>query len=350
MIRYQVPINLDFLRTLNALYVEDEEDVRVALSHFLQRRFARVDVAANGLEGLESFRESCHDVVITDVKMPVMDGLQMAEEIKTIRGNVPVIVITAYNDVDYLVKAIEIGIDSYVRKPVNTDRLMEAIARSTQVRQQQRELEKANQQFQDTLHHTIDALSRAIEKRDPYTDGHQKRVSQFAELIAQEMGLDPQVIVGIRLGGMIHDIGKISIPSELLNMPRRLTNLEFELIKLHPQAGADILAEVDFPWPIRQMVLQHHERLDGSGYPNGLKGEDILLEARIIAVADVLEAMANHRPYRPGLGIEAATAEIIAHRGEQYDPDVVDACLRVAARQEGVDILAKSGGARAFSL
>jgi len=143
------------------------------------------------------------------------------------------------------------------------------------------------------------------------------------------MGLPAATIEGIRFGALIHDLGKIQIPAEILSKPTRLTPLEFELIKTHPQAGYEIVKGIEFPWPVAQMVLQHHERLDGTGYPNGTKGDEISLEARILAVADVVEAMASHRPYRPGLGIDAALKEIEAKRGRWFDPQAVDACLRL---------------------
>lgn len=324
---------LDFLRTLSLLYVEDEEDVRSAMSHFLRRRFARIDVATNGREGLELFKANPLDVVITDIKMPVMDGLEMAAEIKAIGRNVPIIVVTAYNETEYFLRAIEIGIDNYVKKPVVPGELIKAVQKSTLVHLQQKQLEKANRQLMESLQSTIGALSRAIEMRDLYTDGHQKRVSQLAVAIAKEMGLAEERITGIRLGGLVHDIGKISVPTELLTMPRRLTPLELELVKRHPQTGADILGGIEFLWPLAQMVLQHHERVDGSGYPQGLRGEEILLEARIIAVADVVDAMASHRPYRPALGLDAAMAELRAERGRRYDAEAVDRCLAVLERE-----------------
>jgi HD-GYP domain-containing protein (c-di-GMP phosphodiesterase class II) len=147
--------------------------------------------------------------------------------------------------------------------------------------------------------------------------------------MAREMGLDADRLDGLRLGGMIHDIGKIYLPAEILSRPGRLTDVEFTLVKTHSEVGSDIIAKVDFPWPVAQMILQHHERLDGSGYPKGERGDSIQLEARILAVADVVEAMASHRPYRPALGIVAALDEIRQGRGRLYDPDVVDICLRV---------------------
>ncbi|MCU0847711.1 MAG: response regulator [Spirochaetes bacterium] len=173
----------------------------------------------------------------------------------------------------------------------------------------------------------IQAMAHTIETRDPYTAGHQRRVSDLAREIASRMQLQKNVIESIRLAGVIHDIGKISVPAEILSMPRTLTDLEFNLIKIHPQIGYDILKPIEFPWPIAEIVYQHHERIDGSGYPAGLRGEDIMIEARILAVADVVEAMASHRPYRAALGIEKALNEISANRGKYYDENVTDVCL-----------------------
>jgi PAS domain S-box-containing protein len=188
------------------------------------------------------------------------------------------------------------------------------------------------------LHETLDGLRRALggiiqvlsaasEKRDPYTAGHQRRVADLARAIAREMGLAQDRVEGIRVAGIIHDVGKLSIPAEILSKPARLTEIEYELVKSHAQIGHDILGEIEFGSPIAQMILQHHERMDGSGYPQRLKGDDILLESRILAVSDVIEAMASHRPYRPALGIEAALKEIEKNKGILYDAAVVSACL-----------------------
>ena len=182
------------------------------------------------------------------------------------------------------------------------------------------------EQLQRSLLQTIRAIALTIEKRDPYTAGHQERVADLAVAIGGRMGLDKDRLEGIRLGAMIHDIGKVSVPSEILNRPGRLEPELFNIIKAHPSTGYEIISGIEFPWPLAEMVVQHHERLDGSGYPAGLKGEQILLESRILAVADVVEAMASHRPYRAALGPEAALAEIQRGKGEQYDTEVVDAC------------------------
>jgi len=175
----------------------------------------------------------------------------------------------------------------------------------------------------------IDTMSRIIEAKDPYTFGHQHRVTQLAIPIAQELGLPEDRIEGIRIASLIHDIGKIGLPTEILSKPIKLTDIEFSLIKGHSQIGYDILKSIDFSYPIAQIVLQHHEKLNGTGYPNNLKGDEILLEAKIICVADVVEAMSSHRPYRPALGIDKALEEISQNKAILYDPKVVDACLRL---------------------
>ncbi len=190
------------------------------------------------------------------------------------------------------------------------------------------------EQLQTSLLQTIRAIALTIEKRDPYTAGHQERVAQLAVKIGEAMGLDDNRLRGLHLGAMIHDIGKISVPAEILNRPGRLEPALFTILKAHPQIGFDIIKAIDFPWPLADMVLHHHEHLDGSGYPDGLKGDEISLESRILAVADVVEAMASHRPYRAALGLETALKEVEEGKGSFYDPDVVDCCRRIF-REEG---------------
>ncbi len=184
---------------------------------------------------------------------------------------------------------------------------------------------------------TIRAIASVVETKDPYTAGHQRRVADIARAIAREMNLRREQIDGLRMAAIIHDIGKVSVPSEILSSPRKLTPLEFSLIKTHAQSGYDIIKDIEFPWPIARMIIEHHERMDGSGYPNGLTGDKILQESRILAVADVVEAMATHRPYRPSLGLAAALDEITQNRGRLYDPEVVDACLCIF-REKGYTI------------
>jgi len=190
-------------------------------------------------------------------------------------------------------------------------------------------LKRALEQVRNALGVTIQVMVSTIEARDPYTAGHQQRVAHLARAVAGEMALSQERIDGIYMMGIVHDIGKISIPAEILAKPGRLTDVEYALVKEHPRIGYDILKDVESPWPLAEVVRQHHERMDGSGYPRNLKGEEILLEARIMAVADVIESMASHRPYRPSLGIDAALDEIASGSGVLYDSDVVEAVLRL---------------------
>jgi len=203
----------------------------------------------------------------------------------------------------------------------------------TERKKAEENLRRSREELKASLIGTIKAVARAVEARDPYTAGHQQRVAALAFSIGSEMGLDENLLEGISLGALIHDIGKIHLPAEILTKPSKLTAMEFSLIKSHPEAGADILADIPFPWPIVDIVSQHHEKLDGSGYPQGLKGKDICMKAKIIAVADVVEAMASHRPYRPALGIGAALEEVTAHRGDWYAPEVVDACVTLFTKK-----------------
>jgi len=191
------------------------------------------------------------------------------------------------------------------------------------------QLQQSYQKIKIAMNATIETMSKIIEVKDPYTSGHQKRVSQLAVAISKELNLPQEQIDGIRIASLIHDIGKIGIPTEILSKSTVLSDIEFNLIKAHSQIGYDILKSIDFAYPIAQIVLQHHEKIDGSGYPNHLKGVEILLESKIICVSDVVEAMSSHRPYRPALGIDAALEEITKNRGNLYDPEVVDACLKL---------------------
>jgi len=197
----------------------------------------------------------------------------------------------------------------------------------------ERELQQSFEKTRNALDGTIDAIAKIVEKRDPYTAGHERRVSQLACAIASELRLPEDQVEGIRITSYLHDLGKIEVPAEILSKPTRLNDIEFSLIKNHPQTGYEILKELEFPWPVARIILQHQERLDGSGYPKGLKGNEIMVEARILAVADTVEAMSSHRPYRPALGLETALKEITQKKGVLYDPAVVDACLRLFRRK-----------------
>jgi len=189
------------------------------------------------------------------------------------------------------------------------------------------ELRQSSEKLRKAMEGTINSMSSTAEVRDPYTAGHQQRVAKLAVAIAQELGLPAEQIEGIRIAGTLHDMGKIYVPAEILSKPGQLRQTEFNLIKDHAEVGYDMLKNIEFPWQVAQIVLQHHERLDGSGYPKGLSGDMIMLEARIMAVSDVVESMSSHRPYRPAFSVEKALLEIIHKKGTLYDPAVVDACV-----------------------
>ncbi len=196
-------------------------------------------------------------------------------------------------------------------------------------KQIQLELEQSFANLKKVTDATIQAIALTVEKRDPYTSGHQRRVAKLTRAIAETIGLSEDQIEGAHVAASIHDIGKISLPAEILSKPIQLSKIEVSLIQAHAQAGYDILKGLDFPWPIADIIIQHHERMDGSGYPRGLSGDRISIEARIIGVADVVETMSSHRPYRPSMGIEKALEEITLNSGTLYDSQIVDACLNI---------------------
>jgi PAS domain S-box-containing protein/putative nucleotidyltransferase with HDIG domain len=206
---------------------------------------------------------------------------------------------------------------------------IKALRTSAARRQAEAQLRESLERVRKIMDEVVQVMALTVEIRDPYTGGHQQRVTQLALAIAQEMGLDENRIEGLRVAGFLHDIGKITVPAEILSKPGKLSETEFGIIKGHAQAGYQILTMVSFPWPVAQIVLQHHERLNGSGYPQGLHEADILQETKILTVADVVEAMASHRPYRPGLGVEKALEEITKNKGILYDPEVVGACVKL---------------------
>jgi putative nucleotidyltransferase with HDIG domain len=221
-----------------------------------------------------------------------------------------------------------VGLADQAGLAIENARLYESAKQELAERERaEEELRQSYVKLQRALEGTVHVLVSAIEMRDPYTAGHQRQVTQLACAIAKEMGLPQEQVEGIRIAGLIHDLGKISVPAQILGKPGPLSRLEYGLIQMHPTTGYDVLKEIDFPWPVAEIVLQHHERLNGSGYPHGLLGEEILLEARILAVADVVSAMVSHRPYRPPFGVDKALEELSQGRGILYDPDVVDTCL-----------------------
>ena len=329
------------------LVIDDEAGVRRTVCRKLENHGCEYAQAANAEEARSLIKGQDFDLVLCDMRMPGESGMNLIKHISEEHPDTAVIMITGVGDMDVARNVLENGAYGYVVKPFQPDELMFNV--SSALRRRKLELENrayhknlemkitertdslrvANERLVMAMNGFVEAMAMTVEMRDPYTAGHQNRVSRLACAIAEELGLNGAQVEGLRMAGMIHDLGKITVPAEILNKPGRLSEIEFSLIKTHSRLGYEILKDIAFPWPIAQIVLQHHERLDGSGYPRGLTEKDILLEAKILAVADVIEAMASHRPYRPALSLDEALEEIERHKGRFYDSEVTDACLRL---------------------
>jgi putative nucleotidyltransferase with HDIG domain len=359
------------------LIVDDEKSILNAFKRILADEDYDVHVTNNGADGLKKLRSAKkpYSLIICDQRMPEMNGVEFFSQVKDIFPDAVRILLTGYADSDSIIEAINKGgVHLYFTKPWHEEEILLHIRQSLSkveiLRENKRLIElikekneeltelnkslekKALEKTKDLIVQTeklkesyrksqvildgiVRTLSKIIETRDPYTAGHEDQVARIACKIAREMKLTDDQISFIHIAATLHDIGKISIPSEILTKPNTLNDLEKEIIKTHCRVANDVLANIEFPYPVAEIIYQHHERMDGSGYPRGLRGEQIALEARIIGVADVIDAMASYRPYRPALGVDAAIDEIIKFRGIAYDSKVVDACLKVYQRSSG---------------
>ena len=322
-------------RQTHILIVDDEKSIRDTLYEIIQYEGYQCSAAGNGKEALTVMEQEPVDVVITDIMMPHMDGIALTKIIRE-KYDTNVIMMTGFVKNFTYESIIDLGVSDFMQKPVGIKELIIRIKRvlreRTILREQkifEEQLKVSMETLRKAIGGTIQTLALTVETRDPYTAGHQKRVADLAWAIACEIGLPEEQVDGIRMAGAIHDIGKISVPAEILSKPTKLTEIEFSLIKTHAQSGYDILKDIEFPWPIARIILEHHERMDGSGYPHGRKGDDILIDSRIVAVADVVEAIASHRPYRPALGLYQALEAISIDSGVLYDANVVETCLKL---------------------
>jgi putative two-component system response regulator len=275
------------------------------------------------------------DLILSDYSMPGFDGMSALKLALEYSLDTPFLIVTGSVSEEVAAECMKAGAWDYIIKE-HIRRLGPAVVNALDKKQTlvtkrkaEDEREAAYRALDKALNDSIAAMSKIVEIRDPYTAGHQTRVADLSVAIARELKFPEEHVKYIRIAALIHDIGKIYIPSDILSKPGKLRDMELQLIRIHAQGSYDILKTIEFPWPIAQIAWQHHERLDGSGYPNGLNGDHILLEAKILAVADVVEAMSSYRPYRPALGIEKALEEISRNRGVLYDPSVVDACLKL---------------------
>jgi putative two-component system response regulator len=322
------------------LVVDDEDLIRDMILQGVKQAGFRCIAAMNGDEALSLMEKNQVDIVIADINMPGMNGIELTKKIKE-RFNSNVIIMTGFvKDFSYE-SVIAQGASDFIQKPVTLDELelrLQRVLKERIILAERNKAEKENKQalqkLRKTITGTIYAMAMTIEIRDPYTAGHQRRVASLSRAIGKELCLSPLQIEGLGMAGVIHDIGKISIPSEILSKPGNLNKLEYEIMKTHPQVGYNILKSIEFPWPLAEITAQHHERLDGSGYPLGLKENEIIFEAKILSVADVVEAMASHRPYRAAKGIDFALNEISKRRGIAFDPQVIDVCLHLFNKKD----------------
>jgi putative two-component system response regulator len=322
---------------MNILIVEDvptdaelcEREVRKVLGA------CKFQVVETRHEYLAALREFLPDLILCDYSMPGFDGLTALRLALEYSPETPFIMVTGSVTENIAVECMKAGAWDYIIKE-HIKRLGPAVLSALEKKQTlvtkhkaEEEREAAYQALDKALNDSITAMSKMVEMRDPYTAGHQTKVADLSVAIGGELKLADEHVKYLRIAALIHDIGKIYIPSDILSKPGKLRDMEWELIRIHAQGSYDILKNIEFPWPIAQIALQHHERLDGSGYPNGLRGDQILLEAKILAVADVIDAMSSDRPYRPALGIDKALEEISQNSGVLYDPAIVDACLKL---------------------
>ncbi|MDZ4166795.1 MAG: response regulator [Coriobacteriia bacterium] len=360
------------------LVVDDDPSSNYLLQSILKSGGYEVLTSEDGVEALEVARYESPDLVVTDILMPRMDGYQLCREWRADAGlaQIPFVFYTAnYAEAEDERFALSLGADLFLRKPSEPDAVLAEIgdllgrqAAGTlpprrpaskdenrvlkeynarlvnKLEQQLIELHEANDLLTQMLTGTVHAIGKLTEARDPYTSGHQERVAAIAWAIAEKLGHDRHFGEGIRIAALLHDIGKIYVPAEILARPRRLTEVELGIVRMHPQVAYEVLTGIMFPWPVADYVVQHHERLDGSGYPAGLSGDAILPGSRIIAVADVVEAIASHRPYKTAAGIAVALDEIDGNAGTLYDTDVAAACLALFDK-DGFEIPEPSAGA-----
>ena len=333
------------------LVVDDEKSIRVSVRAFLEGAGYDVEVAEDALVARQLLADSDYDVVVSDIVLPRVSGVALLQQIRRTAPTVQVVMMTGEPTVDTAAEAVRAGAGDYLTKPAGKDAILRSVANAAKmkhvdderrrlaeenaayqrnleglVQERTRKLEEALQNWKNATESTILAMASVVESRDPYTAGHQQRVAHLAQTIAQEMGRSEEEVRATYHAGLVHDVGKISVPAEILSSPAKLCKEAMGMIRKHSDTGFRILGSIHFPWPIAEIVVQHHERLDGSGYPEGLPGDQVCREARILAVADVVEAMASHRPYRPALGIEVALDEIGRGRAAKYDAGVVDAC------------------------
>ena len=323
---------------LRALLVEDNPGDARLIAEMLSEVQSNIELDQCSTLGnaVERVGVGDIDVVLLDLALPDSQGMDTFTTLQAAAPDVAVIILSGDTDTREAVRTVEEGAQDFlVKGRVDGELLVRsmryALGRQEadlELRTSEAKLLDSNSQLRQMVYDVAEAMGRVIEARDPYTQGHQERVSRLGRLIAEDMGLGDDVAESVEMAGLVHDIGKMCVPAEILSRPGQLSSVEMDLIRQHPQRSYEILKDIAFPWPVAEIALQHHERVDGSGYPQGLLGEQTLLAARVLAVSDVVEAMSSHRPYRPALGVDRAIEELRDHEAI-YDAEVVASCVRV---------------------
>ena len=348
------PSALDWGVPPGILVVDDEPAIRDLLCEGLKGQGYHCDVAANGLEALDHLKREQFSLVLSDIDMPTMDGVRLLQNVKEAHPDIEVVMITGVVDVEVALRAMRMGANDYLTKPFNLEEVRLTVEKALEKRRlvlenreyqrdleskvaertvelvlKRREIEELYEKLQISYETTLEALAAALDTRDTETQGHSMRVSEYTTVIARRMGVKDPELTEIRRGALLHDVGKIGIPDAVLRKPGKLTSEEWEEMRRHPEIGYRILSGIKFLEPSLPIVIAHQERFDGSGYPRGLKREEIPLGARIFAVVDTLDAMTSDRPYRKALRYEDAREEIIRNSGLQFDPRVVEVFLSI---------------------
>jgi response regulator RpfG family c-di-GMP phosphodiesterase len=336
-------MNTDY-RNIKILVIDDDQKMLDLICTFLKQNGFELYAAPNGEKGIELFEKENPSIILTDINMPEVTGIEILKIIKNINPITQVIVFSGVGTTADVIEALRLGASDYLVKPFNMGLLIHTVNRCVERHELimdrierkdtlERLVRERTAALTNTFYETVKALGLLTEKRDPYTAGHQQRVALLATGIGKKLRLTQKEIEVINVAGLLHDIGKVAVPVELLVKPSTLRTPETQLMKLHPQMGYDIIKDIPFVESLGKdvsiIVLQHHERLNGTGYPSGLKDEELELESKILSVADVIEAMSFHRPYRAAFDMATTKAELIDKRGISYCPDCVDACIQL---------------------
>jgi len=341
------------------LVVDDEKAICRTFSAFLSGAGYEVDTAENADAAETLFRAKEFDVILSDILLPGLNGVALLAKIKAAAPRTLVIMMTGEPTAETAASSLRNGAVDYLFKPCSKEAVLRTVGTACKIKtlnDEKERLEAENLRYRERMEDlviertaalqererrlervmdgSIQAISSAVEIRDPYTAGHERRVAHLAAAIARRLGLSETQERGIEITGFLHDIGKIAVPAEILSPPGKMDECEFNIIKTHPQVGYDILRKIDFFWPVADATLQHHERLNGSGYPNGLKGSEIIIEAQILAVADVVEAMSSPRPYRPAMTIDLVIQQVTKDRDTLFDAYAINACCEIISSAE----------------